>query len=156
MRAVVQRVSQGRLLVDGRVTGEMKPASVVPVAIARGDGPGRAVSMAEKIANLRVLSDKAEGTNRPLLEMGGAVLAVSQFTLSGDARGQRRPSLAHAAPPRSRESTLRRICASGIDVLEMRRDRQGVGVAASPVGQLGIHMAYGLGLASTTRLVLTP
>lgn len=99
MRAVVQRVTRGRVLVDGRVTGEIGPGLVVLVAVGREDASATAVSMAEKVVNLRIFSDEAGKMNRSLLETGGAVLAVSQFTLYGDARGQRRPSFVQAAPP---------------------------------------------------------
>jgi D-tyrosyl-tRNA(Tyr) deacylase len=99
MRAVLQRVSQGRVLVDGRVTGEIGPGLVVLVAVGRGDGPSTAASMADKIVNLRIFNDEAGKMNRSLLETGGDVLVVSQFTLYGDARGQRRPSFVQAAPP---------------------------------------------------------
>lgn len=99
MRVVVQRVSQGRVLVDGHVTGEIGPGLVVLVAVGCGDSSATAVSMAEKIVNLRIFSDEAGKMNRSLLETGGDVLAVSQFTLYGDARGQRRPSFVQAAPP---------------------------------------------------------
>jgi D-tyrosyl-tRNA(Tyr) deacylase len=85
--------------VDGRVTGEIGPGLVVLVAVGREDVPATAVSMAEKIVNLRIFSDNAGKMSRSLLETGGAVLAVSQFTLYGDARGQRRPSFVQAAPP---------------------------------------------------------
>jgi D-tyrosyl-tRNA(Tyr) deacylase len=85
--------------VDGRVTGEIGPGLVVLVAVGREDVSATAASMAEKIANLRIFSDDAGKMNRSLLDTGGAVLAVSQFTLYGDARGQRRPSFVQAAPP---------------------------------------------------------
>jgi D-tyrosyl-tRNA(Tyr) deacylase len=99
MRAVVQRVTHGRVLVDGRVAGEIGPGLVVLVAVGREDVPATAASMAEKIVNLRIFSDETGKMNRSLLETGGALLAVSQFTLYGDARGQRRPSFVQAAPP---------------------------------------------------------
>ncbi|MGA8221921.1 MAG: D-aminoacyl-tRNA deacylase [Candidatus Acidiferrales bacterium] len=99
MRAVVQRVSRGSVTVDGRVTGEIGPGLVVLVAVGRDDTAATAAVMAEKIANLRIFGDDEGKMNRSLLDTGGAALAVSQFTLYGDARGQRRPSFIHAAPP---------------------------------------------------------
>jgi D-tyrosyl-tRNA(Tyr) deacylase len=99
MRAVVQRASHARVVVDGRVTGEIGPGLVVLVAVGREDAAATAASLAEKIANLRIFNDDAGKMNRSLLDTGGAVLAVSQFTLYGDARGQRRPSFIEAAPP---------------------------------------------------------
>jgi D-tyrosyl-tRNA(Tyr) deacylase len=99
MRAVLQRVTRARVLVDGKVTGEIGPGLAVLVAVGRDDTAPTAVSMAEKIVNLRIFGDEQGKMNRSLREVGGAVLAVSQFTLYGDARGQRRPSFIHAAPP---------------------------------------------------------
>jgi D-aminoacyl-tRNA deacylase len=99
MRAVVQRVSRARVVVDGRVTGEIYAGLAVLVAVGREDTAATAAAMAEKVANLRIFGDDEGKMNRSLLDTGGAVLAVSQFTLYGDARGQRRPSFIQAAPP---------------------------------------------------------
>jgi len=99
MRAVVQRVSRARVVVDGRVTGEIGAGLAVLVAVGREDAPATAAAMAERVANLRIFADEEGKMNRSLLDTGGAVLAVSQFTLYGDARGQRRPSFIQAAPP---------------------------------------------------------
>jgi len=99
MRAVVQRVSRARVVVDGRVTGEIGAGLAVLVAVGREDAPATAAAMAERVANLRIFADEEGKMNRSLLDTSGAVLAVSQFTLYGDARGQRRPSFIQAAPP---------------------------------------------------------
>jgi len=99
MRAVLQRVTRARVLVEQGVAGEIGPGLVVLIAVGREDTAATASSMAEKIANLRIFGDEQGKMNRSLLDAGGAVLAVSQFTLYGDARGQRRPSFIHAAPP---------------------------------------------------------
>src|SRR5277367_1117136 len=99
MRAVLQRVTRARVLVDGNVAGEIGPGLAVLVAVGRNDTAATAASMAEKIVNLRIFNDEQGKMNRSLLDTGGAVLAVSQFTLYGDARGQRRPSYMQAAPP---------------------------------------------------------
>jgi D-aminoacyl-tRNA deacylase len=99
MRAVLQRVSRARALVDGGVTGEIGPGLVVLIAVGREDVSATAVAMAEKIVNLRIFSDDQGKMNRSVLDMKGAILVVSQFTLYGDARGQRRPSFIQAAPP---------------------------------------------------------
>jgi D-tyrosyl-tRNA(Tyr) deacylase len=98
MRAVLQRASHARVLVEGRVSGEIGAGLVVLVAVGKEDSGETAVSMAEKIVNLRIFNDDAGKMNRSLLDVGGAVLAISQFTLYGDARGQRRPSFVQAAP----------------------------------------------------------
>jgi D-aminoacyl-tRNA deacylase len=99
MRAVLQRVSHARVVVDGNVAGEIGPGLVVLIAIGRDDTESTAIFMADKIANLRIFNDEQGKMNHSLLDTGGAVLAVSQFTLYGDARGQRRPSFMDAAPP---------------------------------------------------------
>jgi D-aminoacyl-tRNA deacylase len=99
MRAVVQRVTSACVIVDGNVKGEIAAGLVVLVAVGREDTAATATGMAEKVANLRILNDDEGKMNRSLLDVGGAILAVSQFTLYGDARGQRRPSFIQAAPP---------------------------------------------------------
>jgi D-aminoacyl-tRNA deacylase len=99
MRVVLQRVSRASVTVDARVTGEIGPGLVVLVAVGREDSAATAASMADKIVNLRIFNDEQGRMNRSLLDAGGAILAVSQFTLYGDARGQRRPSFLQAAPP---------------------------------------------------------
>jgi D-aminoacyl-tRNA deacylase len=99
MRAVVQRVSRARVAVDGRTAGEVGAGLVVLVALGRNDDLATAASMAEKIVNLRIFNDDQGKMNRSLIDTGGEVLAISQFTLYGDARGQRRPSFIEAAPP---------------------------------------------------------
>jgi D-tyrosyl-tRNA(Tyr) deacylase len=99
MRAVVQRVTSARVIVDSSVKGEIAAGLLVLVAVGRDDTAAVAASMAEKVANLRIFNDEQGKMNRSLLDTGGAALAVSQFTLYGDARGQRRPSFIQAAPP---------------------------------------------------------
>jgi len=99
MRAVVQRVSRARVSVDGRVTGEIGRGLLVLLGVGREDTAAVAASMAEKVANLRIFEDAGGKMNRSLLEVNGAALVVSQFTLYGDARGQRRPSFIAAARP---------------------------------------------------------
>lgn len=99
MRAVVQRVSRARVTVDGRVTGEIGAGLMVLLGVGREDSGDVAVSLAEKVANLRIFEDEQGKMNRSLLDVKGAALVVSQFTLYGDARGQRRPSFISAAPP---------------------------------------------------------
>jgi D-tyrosyl-tRNA(Tyr) deacylase len=85
--------------VEGRVTGEIGAGLVVLLGVGREDTQESAAYLAEKIATLRVFADEAGKMNLSLLDVSGAVLAVSQFTLYGDARGQRRPSFLGAAPP---------------------------------------------------------
>jgi D-tyrosyl-tRNA(Tyr) deacylase len=99
MRAVVQRVSRAKVTVEGRVTGEIGAGLMVLLGVGREDSPAVAASLAEKVANLRIFEDEQGKMNRSLLDVKGAALVVSQFTLYGDARGQRRPSFISAAPP---------------------------------------------------------
>ncbi len=84
---------------EGRVAGEIGAGVVVLLGVGRNDGDGSAAYLAEKVATLRIFADGAGKMNRSLLDVGGAALAISQFTLYGDARGQRRPSFLQAAPP---------------------------------------------------------
>jgi len=98
MRAVVQRVTQARVRVDGRVTGEIGTGVVALVGVARTDTAAAAEQLAEKIAGLRLFNDAEGKMNLSLQEVGGAVLAISQFTLYGDTRKGRRPSFDRAAP----------------------------------------------------------
>jgi D-tyrosyl-tRNA(Tyr) deacylase len=99
MRAVVQRVSRARVTVEGRVVGEISTGLMVLLGVGREDTSQVTSSMAEKVANLRIFEDPQGKMNRSLLEVRGSALVVSQFTLYGDARGQRRPSFISAAPP---------------------------------------------------------
>jgi D-tyrosyl-tRNA(Tyr) deacylase len=99
MRAVLQRVSRARVAVEGRVTGEIGRGLVVLLGVGRNDTNESAAYLAEKTANVRIFADEAGKMNRSLADIAGAALVVSQFTLYGDARGQRRPSFLGAAPP---------------------------------------------------------
>jgi D-aminoacyl-tRNA deacylase len=99
MRVVVQRVSRAQVTVDGRVTGQIAVGLMILVGVGRGDTSAVAASMAEKVANLRIFEDEQAKMNKSLLDANGGALVVSQFTLYGDARGQRRPSFLAAAPP---------------------------------------------------------
>src|SRR5580658_5000383 len=99
MRAVVQRVSRARVTVEERVTGEIGNGLMILLGVGREDTSAVALSMAEKVANLRIFEDGQGKMNLSLLDVKGAALVVSQFTLYGDARRQRRPSFISAAPP---------------------------------------------------------
>lgn len=99
MRAVVQLVSRARVTVGGSVTGEIANGLMILLGVSRDDTSVVAVRMAERIANLRVFADDQRKMNRSLLDVNGNALVVSQFTLYGDARGQRRPSFVAAASP---------------------------------------------------------
>lgn len=98
MRAVIQRVTRARITVNGEIAGQIGPGLMVLLAVGREDTSAVAVSIAERIVNLRIFNDAEGKMNRSLLDTGGALLAASQFTLYGDARGGRRPSFVQAAP----------------------------------------------------------
>lgn len=99
MRAVVQRVTGARIIVGGKIVGQIAAGLMVLLAVGREDTAATAGSMAERIANLRIFNDAEGKMNRSLLDTGGALLAASQFTLYGDVRGGRRPSFIQAAAP---------------------------------------------------------
>jgi len=99
MRAVVQRVSRASVTVDNRVTGAIGRGLLVLFGAGAGDGPTDLAYTVDKIVNLRIFPDDAGKMNRSVLDIGGAVLLVSQFTLYGDARQGRRPAFTAALEP---------------------------------------------------------
>jgi D-tyrosyl-tRNA(Tyr) deacylase len=110
MRAVVQRVSRAKVTVEGRVTGEIGFGLMVLLGVGKTDTSAVAGSFAEKVANLRIFEDDQGKMNRSLLDAKGAVLVVSQFTLYGDARGQRRPTFISAGPPELAKKIYEEFC----------------------------------------------
>jgi D-aminoacyl-tRNA deacylase len=98
MRAVVQRVSRAKVTVHGEATGEIGPGLLVLLAVGAADTCAHADYLADKIIGLRIFEDPAGKMNLSVVDIGGAVLAVSQFTLYGDVRRGKRPSFAAAAP----------------------------------------------------------
>jgi D-tyrosyl-tRNA(Tyr) deacylase len=112
MRAVLQRVSRARVTVEQRVTGEIASGLMVLLGVGADDLPATAASMAEKIAQLRIFEDGDGKMNHSLLDVKGSVLVVSQFTLYGDARGQRRPSFVAAARPEQAKLRYEEFCAA--------------------------------------------
>ena len=99
MRAVVQRVSRARVSVQGSITGEIGPGLLVLLGVGHEDGEADLNYMVAKVCGLRVFEDADGKMNRSVREVGGSVLAVSQFTLYGDVRRGKRPSFDDAAPP---------------------------------------------------------
>jgi len=109
VKAVVQRVTQAKVSVEGQVVGAIQSGLVVLLGIGQGDGEEEAQWMANKIANLRIFADEESKFNRSILDVGGQVLLISQFTLYGDARKGRRPSFTEAAPPEVAEPLVDRV-----------------------------------------------
>ena len=99
MRACVQRVSSAQVTVDQQVVGAIEQGLVVLLGVAKGDEPRDAQHLAEKIAHLRIFNDAEGKMNRSVIDIEGAVLAISQFTLLGDCRKGRRPAFVDAAEP---------------------------------------------------------
>ncbi len=118
MRAVVQRVSQARVTVQGEVTGKIDRGLLVLIGIGSADTESGADYLADKIAGLRIFEDAQGKMNLSVADVGGSVLAVSQFTLYGDVRHGRRPSFDAAAPPEKAralyEYFVERIRATGL------------------------------------------
>jgi D-aminoacyl-tRNA deacylase len=110
MRLVVQRVSRAKVTVEGRATGEIGAGLMILLGVGKEDTSAVATSMAEKTCNLRIFEDEQGKMNRSLLDVKGEALVVSQFTLYGDARGQRRPSFITAAPPELAKKLYEEFC----------------------------------------------
>ncbi|MGY6633779.1 MAG: D-aminoacyl-tRNA deacylase [Alkalilacustris sp.] len=133
MRALVQRVSEAAVSVEGHEIARIGSGLVVLVCAMAGDGPAEAEAMAGRIARLRILRDDAGRMNRALLDTGGAALVVSQFTLAADTRRGNRPGFSDAAPPELAADLVER-CAMALSDL-------GVPVAQ---GRFGAEMAVRL------------
>jgi D-aminoacyl-tRNA deacylase len=112
MRAVVQRVTEARVTVGDAVSGEIAAGLLVLLGVAKTDTSADADFLAEKIVNLRIFSDDAGKMNRSLIDTGGALLAVSQFTLYGDCRKGRRPGFDLAAPAEQARALYEHFIAS--------------------------------------------
>jgi D-tyrosyl-tRNA(Tyr) deacylase len=120
MRSVVQRVREAAVEVDGEVVGRIGQGLLVLIGVAREDGMADATYIAGKIRDLRIFEDEDGKMNRSVMDIGGSVLLVSQFTLYGDARKGRRPSFDAAAPPELAramyEDVARRLADEGLTV----------------------------------------
>lgn len=111
MRAVIQRVESASVSVEGEIRGQIGAGFLVLIGVEEGDGDADFRYIAEKVPNLRVFEDEQGKMNRSLLDVGGELLAVSQFTLLGDARGGRRPSFIAAARPETADPMYERLVA---------------------------------------------
>ena len=103
MKALVQRVTEGSVSVDGQVIGAIGKGLVILFGAGRGDTEKDVIYLAEKCANLRIFEDEDGKMNRSLLDIGGEALVISQFTLYGDCRKGRRPGFSDAADPAEAE-----------------------------------------------------
>jgi len=110
MRAVVQRVGEARVAIEGRAVAAIGPGLLVLVGAEEGDTPADADYIARKVAELRVFEDDAGKMNRSVEEVGGSVLVVSQFTLYGDCRKGRRPSFDRAMKPDAARRLVEQVC----------------------------------------------
>lgn len=137
MRAVLQRVDRASVDVDGETVGAIGVGLLVLLGVGPGDGPADVAWLANKVATLRVFPDEAGKMNRSVVDVGGGVLVVSQFTLYGDVRSGRRPSFVGAAPPGLAEPLYERFCdaVAAEGVREVARGRFGASMAVSLVNQ---------------------
>ncbi len=133
MRAVIQRVSEASVTVEGRVVGAIGQGLLILLGVGVGDSEAEAKLLAEKSANLRIFADDEGRFNRSLLDTGGEALVVSQFTLYADTRRGRRPSFSDAAPPE--------IAAPLVDAFANELRRLGIVVST---GQFGAMMQVAL------------
>ena len=129
MRVVIQRVLQAQVKITGQSTGQIDKGLLVYLSVGGDDTLKDAEFIAEKLVNLRIFADEAGKMNRSLLEVGGGILLVSNFTLHGDCRKGRRPSFDNAAEPKSAEQLYEKV----IDLIA----EQGVTVEK---GTFGEHM----------------
>src|SRR3954471_23576235 len=134
MRAVVQRVTRASVTVDGQVTGAIDRGLLVFLGAGAGDGPTDLAYVVDKIVNLRIFPDDAGKMNRSVLDISGAVLVVSQFTLYGDARQGRRPAFTGALEP----AAARALCEQALTGLRE------AGVVRVEAGEFAAHMAVEL------------
>ena len=115
MRCVVQRVRESSVTVGGETVGAVGPGLMVLIGVSTEDTDADLRYMAEKVPNLRIFDDENGVMNRSVLDAGGSILAVSQFTLYGDARGGRRPSYIRAARPEAANRMYERLVAAWRD-----------------------------------------
>ncbi len=144
MRAVVQRVSRASVTVEGRVTGAIERGLLVLLGAGAGDGAKDLAYLVDKITHLRIFADDAGKMNRSVLDVAGAVLVVSQFTLYGDARQGRRPAFTGALEP----VAARALYEQSLDEL------RAAGVARVEAGEFGAEMKVDLSNEGPVTILL--
>jgi len=130
MRAILQRVRQGHVTVEGQIVGQIGPGYVILVGVTHGDGPAEVKKLAEKTVHLRVFEDEQGKMNLSALDTGAEMLVISQFTLYADAHKGRRPSFTAAALPAIAEPL----------VMQFAAQLQALGVKKVATGVFGAHM----------------
>lgn len=143
MRAVVQRVTSAQVTSEGELTGSIEAGLCVLVGVGKDDVEADATALADKVARLRIFEDAAGKMNLSLLEVGGALLAVSQFTLYGDTSRGRRPSFVGAMEPGRAEQLFECFCTAARNL--------GVTVAT---GRFRTHMSVSLVNDGPVTLIL--
>jgi|SRR5437660_1988769 len=133
MRALLQRVSQASVTVDGQIVGQIGQGLLILLGVGQADGEAQVKTLVEKIIHLRIFGDDEGKMNRSLLDSGGQALVVSQFTLYADTSKGRRPSFIEAAPPAIAEELVERFKAALV--------AYGIAVAS---GIFGAHMDVAL------------
>ena len=134
MRALLQRVSEARVTVDGATVGQIGPGWLILLGVGHSDTSAIAEQLADKVAGLRCFEDEEGKTNRSVLDVGGAALVVSQFTLYADTSRGRRPGFTNAAPP-DRATEL-------VDHFAQALSKAGIGEVEQ--GRFGAHMQVSL------------
>lgn len=130
MKAILQRVSAARVQIDGKTVGEIERGLMILLGVVQGDGVDQADFLADKAVHLRIFEDENQKMNRSLVDIGGGLLVVSNFTLCADARRGRRPSFSGAAAPAEANSLYERFIAAAKDV----------GAAFVQTGEFGADM----------------
>ena len=130
MRAILQRVQAGQVTVNTEVVGKISTGFVMLLGVTHTDGPAQVKKLAEKTAHLRVFEDEQGKMNRSVLDVGGEMLVISQFTLYADAKKGRRPSFTKAAPPEIAEPL----------VAQFVEQLRGLGIEKVQTGVFGAHM----------------
>jgi D-aminoacyl-tRNA deacylase len=143
VRLVIQRVSEASVTVDDQVVGQIGAGLCILVGIGKDDNPTKAAALADKVKNLRIFADELGKMNRSVAAIGGAILAISQFTLYADCRNGNRPSFTDAAPPSMAEKLY--------EVFAEQLRQAGISVAT---GQFQAHMRVALVNDGPVTLVL--